>query len=87
MMRGLTMSEYFPGTHDVVPRALTPTEACYYLRLDVGRENETAMLKALDRLVESKRLRPALIGRLKRYDRLELDRFIERQTEIYGECA
>ena len=59
----------------------------YYLQLDEGRESDAAMLKALDRLVENKLLRPALIGKLRRFDRLELDRFIERQTEIYGECA
>ena len=81
------MAEYFPNTHDPVPRLLTPIEACYYLRLDEGRPNEDAMLKALDRLVEAKLVRPALVGRLKRYDRLELDRFITQQTEIYGECA
>ena len=81
------MPEHFHHTHDPVPRVLTPLEACFYLRLDEGRENEAAMLKALDRLVENKLLRPALIGKLKRYDRHELDRFIERQTEIYGECA
>ena len=81
------MAECFPNTHDVVPRCLTPLEACFYLRLDEGRPNEDAMLKALDRLVEKRLVRPALIGHLKRYDRLELDRFIERQTTTYGECA
>ncbi len=85
--RRSAMPDCFPHTSDPVPRVLTPTEACYYLRLDEGRESEVAMLKALDRLVENKLLRPALIGKLRRFDRLELDRFIERQTEIYGECA
>lgn len=87
MMKGLAMPEYFPNTSDPVPRVLTPLEACYYLRLDEGREGESAMLKALDRLVENKLLRPALIGKSRRFDRLKLDRFIERQTEICGECA
>ena len=81
------MPEYFPNTSDPVPRVLTPTEACYYLRLDEGRESEAAMLKALDRLVEKRLVRPALIGHLKRYDRLELDRFIETQTQAYGAVA
>lgn len=87
MMVGLTMVECFPNTSDPVPRVLTPLEACYYLRLDEGRESEAAMLKALDRLIERKLLRPALIGKLRRFDRLELDRFVARQTEVYGECA
>ena len=81
------MPEHFPNTHDPVPRVLTPLEAVCYLRLDAGRESEAAMLKALDRLIENKLLRPALIGKLRRFDRLELGRFIERKTEIYGECA
>ena len=85
--RRSAMPEYFPNTNDPVPRVLTPLETCHYLRLDEGRETESAMLSALDRLVENKLLRPALIGKLRRFDRLELDRFIARQTEIYGECA
>ena len=87
MMGGLAMAEHFPNTHDPVPRVLTPTESCYDLRLDEGRESERAMLKALDRLVENKLVRPALLGKLRRFDRLELDRFIARQTEVYGEVA
>ena len=77
--------EYFPGTSEPVPKLLTPLEACRFLRLDLGRETECAMTKALERLVERKRIRPAIhLGR-RYYDRDELVRYVTALTEEYGD--
>ena len=81
------MSEYFANSTTTVPHVLTPIEACLYLRLDVDRVSESAMLKSLDRLVEKKLVRPAKIGRYRRYSKVELDRYVDARTEEYGECA
>ncbi len=59
-------AEYFPGTVEVVPACLTPTEAVRLLRLDVlsrpdGTEEARSLgdaLRSLERLVGSKRLHP-----------------------------
>lgn len=78
--------EYFPGTSEPVPKLLTALEACRFLRLDLGRETEAAMLKALDRLVERKRIRPAIhVGR-RHYDRDELVRYVDALTEEYADA-
>ena len=79
--------EYFPGTLDPVPALLTALEACRFLRLDLGRETEAAMLKALDRLVARKRIRPAIhLGR-RYYSRDELVRYINAMTEEYADAG
>ena len=58
---------------------LTALEACQYLRLDVGREdNSDAQLKALARLVERKLLRPTMYRHERMYRVKELDRFLEQ---------
>ncbi len=78
--------EYFPGTSEPVPKLLTALEACRFLRLDLGRETETAMLKALDRLVERRLIRPAIhVGR-RHYSRSELIRYIDTLTEEYADA-
>ncbi len=59
---------------------LTPAEAAAYLRLDEDRELPAA-LRALDRLVDKRLLRPCIVGKRRRYSRAELDRFINEQTE------
>ena len=70
----------------VVSPLLTAEEACRYLRLDENREPDAA-LKALTRLVDKRLLRPCIVGKHRRYGRQELDRFIEQQTERWGECS
>lgn len=77
--------EYFPGTSEPVPKLLTALEACQFLRLDLGRETDAAMLKALDRLVERKRIRPALHLGKRYYDRDELIRYVDALTEEYAD--
>ncbi len=78
-------TEYFPGTSEPVPKLLTALEACRFLRLDLGRETEGAMMKALERLVERKRIRPAIhLGR-RYYDRDELVRYVNALTEEYAD--
>ena len=78
--------EYFPGTSEPVPKLLTALEACRFLRLDLGRETEDAMLKALDRLVERKRIRPAIHVGKRYYDRNELIRYVNALTEEYADA-
>lgn len=81
------MTEYFPNSTITVPHVMTPKEACLYLRLDVDRDSESAALKALDRLIEKRLIRPAKVGRFRRYSKVELDRFIAAQTASYGEAV
>ena len=79
-------------TPEPVPAVLTEDEAIRYLRLDEGREWDTgpkgaeAARRALRRLVETKRLRPARIGPRNRYAREELRRFLLHATELSGEA-
>lgn len=77
--------EYFPGTSEPVPKLLTALEACRFLRLDLGRETEAAMAKALDRLVERKRIRPAIHLGKRYYDRDELIRYVDALTLEYAD--
>lgn len=78
--------EYFPGTSEPVPKLLTPAEACLFLRLDIGRDTEAAKIKALDRLVERKRIRPAIHTGKRYYDRDELIRYVGALTEEYADA-
>ena len=78
--------EILPGTDEIAPAVMTAEEACRYLRLDVGREMKNA-IKALNRLVDRKLIRPCMYMKERRYTRDELDRFLAEQTEIYGEVA
>lgn len=83
------MTEYFPNSNppEPVPAVLTEAEAIRYLRLDEGRNGDSsAALRALRRLVETKRLRPARIGLRNRYAREELRRFVLHATELAGEA-
>ncbi len=62
---------------------LTAEEACRYLRLDVGREdNEDAQIKALNRLVDQKKaIRPCLYQKRRMYLKSELDRFLQERQQ------
>lgn len=63
---------------------LTSEEAAAWLRLDVDAPSTDAAVKRLNRLVDSKQLRPCIIGKWRRFDVRELLRFIEAATERYG---
>ena len=77
--------EFMPNSSVPAPRLLTAEEAAAYLRLtDDGRDLHAAV-KALNRLVDRHLIRPCLIGRHRRYSRLELDRIIDKVTEAYAE--
>ena len=65
---------------------LTPQEAVMYLRLDEEREL-AASLRALDRLVDKRLLRPCIVGKRRRYSRAELDWCIDEQTDRWGDCS
>lgn len=79
--------EYFPGTSDPVPKLLTALEACRFLRLDLGRETEAAMVKALDRLIARKLIRPAIHLGKRYYDRDELVRYVDALTSEYADAG
>lgn len=78
--------EYFPGTDEAVPLLLTPIEACQFLRLDLGRESEAAMVKALDRLVARRRIRPAIHLGKRYYSRSELIAYVDRLVKEYADA-
>ncbi len=80
------MTEFLPINNRPAPAVMTPEEAVVYLRLDEGREMENA-LKALNRIVGKGMIRPCLIGKLRRYWKRELDRFVEDATDKYGKLA
>ena len=47
-------------------------------------ENPEAARRALNRLVDQRKIRPCLVGGKRRYSRRELDRFIDEETERYA---
>jgi len=63
------------------PPLLTAPEAAELLRLDEGRD-ETAAVKAINRLVERGLLHPTVVGRHRRYALAELLRFIDATTQV-----
>ena len=76
--------EFLPGTSVPAPALMIDSEAADYLRLDENRSNENAV-KALNRLVEKRLIRPCLVGNRRRYWRHELDRFMCEETERYSD--
>ena len=72
-----------PGWHTPAHVLLSATEAAAYLLLAEGKEEEAAV-KAVNRLVDARRIKPCVIGGVRRYARAELDRFIFEQTESWG---
>ena len=86
-MTATAACEYFPNTVQPVPKLLTALEACAFLRLDLDRDSESAMLRALQRLVERRLIRPAIhVGR-RFYDRNELIRYVDSLTEEYPDAG
>jgi len=59
------------------PEVLTPEEAARYIRLDMGGE----WMRALQRYRTAGVLRGTQVGRRMVYRRVELDAFLERQTD------
>ena len=80
-------TEFFANTDPPrpVPPILTEDETIALLRLTEGRNEERAR-RALRRLVETKRVRPARIGLRNRYFREELLRFARHATELSGDA-
>ena len=62
---------------------MTAQEAVAYLRLDEGGRDPGDALKSLEYLVRTGRVRPCRVGRKNRYARVELHRFVLKQTENY----
>lgn len=62
-------------------KVLSDIEACRYLRLDVGREDNTAsQIRALNTLVDRRKaIMPTMYRHKRLYEVAELDRFIESQ--------
>ncbi len=76
--------EFLPGTTVPAPALMTECEAAGYLRLDENRSDENAV-KALNRLVAKRLVRPCLVGNRRRYWRHELIRFMRDETERYSD--
>ncbi|MCH8315457.1 MAG: hypothetical protein IIA64_05745 [Planctomycetes bacterium] len=85
-MTATAACEYFPNTTQPVPKLLTALEAVRFLRLDIDRESETAALRALQRLVERRLIRPAIHVGKRFYDRNELIRYVDSLTEEYPDA-
>lgn len=60
--------------------AFSDLEACHYLRLDVGREDEpAAQLRALERLIINRRVLPSMLYRARRTFHLDdLRQFLQK---------
>lgn len=69
----------------IPPVLFDESEAAAYLRLAEDGQDAAAARRALNRLVDQGKVRPCLVGGRRRYSRRELDRFIDAQTEHYGE--
>ena len=59
---------------------LTDVEAARYLLLAEGKDDDAAV-KAINRLVDSRKVRPCLIGGRRRFSKVELDRCIADVTD------
>ncbi len=69
------------------PLVLLPAEAAHLLRLDEDGRDADLAVRALDRLVAKRLLRPCIIAGRRRYSPAELLRFIEERTAAYGPLA
>lgn len=66
------------------PLVLSAEQAARVLLLDQGRTIELAV-RALYRLVDTKKIRPVIVGKWRRFTVKELTRYLDEQTERYGE--
>ena len=76
------MIEFTP----IAPALFTDVEAATYLRLLENGEDAASARQKMNRLVDKDMVRPCLVGGRRRYSRRELDRFIDHQTDVYGEA-
>ena len=62
----------------------TELEACRYLTIDVGLEDQPQkQIEAINRLVDDRQtLRPCMFRKERRYRKAELDRFLESQQKV-----
>ncbi len=65
------------------PEILTPAEAAAWLRLADNGRSEAGAVAAMDRLVDSGRLRPLRIGGKRLYSLRELRRFVDAEVQNY----
>lgn len=63
---------------------LTAEQAARLLLLDQDRSIELAV-RALYRLVDAGKIRPARVGKWRRFTPAELTRYLNEETERYGE--
>ena len=64
---------------------LTDAEAAVYLRLVESGDDAESARRKMNRLVDQGKVRPCLTGGRRRYAKRELDRFIDSETDRYGE--
>ena len=69
-----------PDWRPVAHVLLTDVQAGRYLLLAEGKD-DAAAVKAVNRLVDSRKIKPCVVGGHRRYARDELDKFISTQTE------
>ena len=83
-----TLTDRYPiNTAEITPTPgwtptsplLTAVAAARYLRLAEGKDDEAAV-KAINRLVDRRKLRPALLGNRRFYSKKECDRCIDDLT-------
>ena len=67
------------------PGLLTDVEAAIHLRLVEDGADAEAARRRINRLVDQQKIRPCMVGGKRRYSRRELDRFIDDETDRYGE--
>ena len=79
------MTAHDDGAPRVDSPLLTETEAAAFLRLANDGADEKAAKRAMDRLVAKGVVRPAVVGRHRRYTRRELLRYLDELVERYGQ--
>lgn len=68
------------------PIVLTAEQAARVLLLDQDRSIELAV-RALYRLVDAGKIRPAMVGKWRRFTPAELTRYLNDETERYGDLS
>ena len=69
----------------IEPGLLTDVEAATYLRLVENGQDAESARRRMNRLVDQGKVRPCLTGGKRRYAKRELDRFIDDETNRYGQ--
>ena len=71
----------------IEPGLLTDVEAATYLRLVENGQDAESARRRMNRLVDQGKVRPCLTGGKRRYAKRELDRFIDDETNRYGQVS